>query len=168
MKRILSTILIAVLLLGLMSAGAISASATEPVYYENPDRSVLCEQYGHRWGFAMPEIVEIVDSTCTEDGYVDRICMNCGTKYRNIFDAQGHHFYEGQCTRCDLTLAKLTKITVQDVTVYDVLDNYDWVWDAEEESAPSLAINTPLCHGLSSKSASRTTCGNFIGTSGFR
>lgn len=42
----------------------------------------------------------IMPATCTEDGYIDRVCEACGEHERQVIPAYGHYMVDGVCIEC--------------------------------------------------------------------
>ena len=64
--------------------------------------AVILPAYGHDW-----EVIETVDPTCTEDGYITYKCKNCGETYTEVLTALGHIDEDGDevCDRCGADLS---------------------------------------------------------------
>ena len=61
---------------------------------------------------------ETVPATCTEDGYTEKFCADCGTTIETtVLPATGHNYVEGVCTNCGKEKSDYNRVTtLEDVT----------------------------------------------------
>lgn len=54
--------------------------------------------------------------TCTEDGYIQYVCIYCGDTYSEIISAMGHDYQDGMCINCEMSTGSCG-------------DNLTWLFD---------------------------------------
>ncbi|MBE6582394.1 MAG: hypothetical protein E7648_03925 [Ruminococcaceae bacterium] len=78
------------------------------------------------------EVVSQEDATCTEDGFINYVCSECGGEKSEVLEA-GHKMENGVCTVCGASTPTFTKVTS---TLDDFSGTYLIVYEAGK-----LALN---------------------------